>query len=436
MLPLVGLFSPIYKLFSPPPPIFAAPSRALDPVSGNPLPPSRSTLGTTAAPLRAQPFDLFSPNYNSSPAALPTFDALPKLFHQAPANPPPPSFSPLSAAPSTFSAQPDPINPLLATLALPPFDLFSLYRSSAPSPLGAAWLPPTFPDTFGPAPPPLPMPPPGPLPTGSALGDSAWGLADGRGATPTLGGGPFASPTIQPPSTSSLQASAPSLTTIDWPVALPFTATDPIAYPGALYSDANSGAPQSQLRTTDAPDAVSDTSAESGDPNLILVGDDKEEDPPEKLRPIDPLTGLPDRRLPGSQKPLPTPPAPLEEASPPAPTAREAPTSRTVPEWREYELRKGSTQFTLRVPYQGKEITIRLDFPPDEKGIVDLKYYNWWKPGYIRPFLQQVVAKKFQEQIQKYQAAHPDVKFIFSRQPPAWVVQAIELVGGTYIVEP
>jgi len=88
------------------------------------------------------------------------------------------------------------------------------------------------------------------------------------------------------------------------------------------------------------------------------------------------------------------------------------------------------------VAYRGKETTIRLDFPPDEEGIVDLKFYNWWKPGYIRPFLQQVVAKKFQEQIQKYQAAHPNVKLKFSQQPPRWIVRAIEQVGGTYIVDP
>ena len=357
----------------------------------------------------------------------------------------PPASLALSTTPPTFSAQPDPINPLLATLALPPFDLFSLYRSSPRSPLGAAWLPPTFPDAFGRTQPPLPTPPPGPLPTGSTLGDSAWGFAEGRGTTPTFGGGPFASPTIQPPPTSSLQASAPSLASSYRPAALPFKAPDLISYPGdtSLYSYlrsnlsySNSGAlHQSQLRINENPDAVSDTSAESGDPNLILVGDDREGDPPDKFRPIDPLTGLPERRLPDSQKPLPTPPAPLEDGSLPAPTAKGAPTSPTAL-GRSYELRKGSRQFTLRVPFRGKEITIRLDYPPDEDGIVDLKDYNWWKPGYIRPFLQKVVANNFQEQIQKYQAAHPDAKFKFSQQPPPWVVQAIEQVGGTYIVDP
>jgi hypothetical protein len=77
-----------------------------------------------------------------------------------------------------------------------------------------------------------------------------------------------------------------------------------------------------------------------------------------------------------------------------------------------------------------------LDFPPDENGIVDLKKYNWWKPGYGRPFLQGKVTEKFQTQIQKYQTLHPRVRFIFSAQPPQWVVQAIEQVGGTYVVDP
>jgi hypothetical protein len=77
-----------------------------------------------------------------------------------------------------------------------------------------------------------------------------------------------------------------------------------------------------------------------------------------------------------------------------------------------------------------------LDFPPDEKGIVDLKKYNWWKPGYVKPFLQQKIIENFQLQIQKYQTLDPRVQFKFSAQPPPWVVQAIEQVGGTYIVEP
>jgi hypothetical protein len=54
----------------------------------------------------------------------------------------------------------------------------------------------------------------------------------------------------------------------------------------------------------------------------------------------------------------------------------------------------------------------------------------------MKPFLQKMVTKDFQEQIQKYQSLDPRVKFKFSAQPPPWAVQAIEEIGGTYIVEP
>jgi hypothetical protein len=59
-----------------------------------------------------------------------------------------------------------------------------------------------------------------------------------------------------------------------------------------------------------------------------------------------------------------------------------------------------------------------------------------WKPGYMRPFLQGKVGDKFQIQVRKYQTIDPRVKFIFSEQPPPWVVRALEQVGGTYIVDP
>jgi hypothetical protein len=88
-----------------------------------------------------------------------------------------------------------------------------------------------------------------------------------------------------------------------------------------------------------------------------------------------------------------------------------------------------------RITFQGKEMNVRLDFPPDKDGVLDLKKYNWWKPGYSVPFLQQKVIEKFQLQIQKYQSLDPRVKFKFSEPPPPWVVQAIEQVGGTYVVK-
>ncbi|HEY6259212.1 MAG TPA: hypothetical protein VIY51_25825 [Xanthobacteraceae bacterium] len=98
--------------------------------------------------------------------------------------------------------------------------------------------------------------------------------------------------------------------------------------------------------------------------------------------------------------------------------------------------KKGSQQTTLRITFEGRERTVRLDFPPAENGAIDLKKYNWWKPGCLRPVLQQKVAENFQIQIQKYQSIHPNVMFKFSEQPPPWVAQAIGQVGGTYVVEP
>jgi hypothetical protein len=83
----------------------------------------------------------------------------------------------------------------------------------------------------------------------------------------------------------------------------------------------------------------------------------------------------------------------------------------------------------------GKDVTVRLDFPPDGKGTLDLKDYNWSSPGYQVPFLQQKVIEEFQAQIRKYQAIHPPVRLQFSQQPPSWVEQAIEKAGGTYFVK-
>ena len=54
----------------------------------------------------------------------------------------------------------------------------------------------------------------------------------------------------------------------------------------------------------------------------------------------------------------------------------------------------------------------------------------------MRPFLQGKVIENSQTQIQKYQTLDPRAQFIFSEQPPPWVVQAIEQVGGTSVVEP
>jgi hypothetical protein len=83
-----------------------------------------------------------------------------------------------------------------------------------------------------------------------------------------------------------------------------------------------------------------------------------------------------------------------------------------------YEQQHGSQQTTESVIIDGKEVSVRLDFPPTENGIVDLKDYNWSSPGYAVPFLRQKVVESFRGKIRKYQAIHPQVRFQLSQEPP------------------
>jgi hypothetical protein len=103
---------------------------------------------------------------------------------------------------------------------------------------------------------------------------------------------------------------------------------------------------------------------------------------------------------------------------------------------KQYEQKYGSQQTTRHVVIDGRDATVRLDFPPDENGIVDLKDYNWSNPGYQVPFIQQKVIENFQAQIRRYQAVHPKIRFQFSVQPPPWIERALEDAGGTYFVKP
>jgi hypothetical protein len=266
----------------------------------------------------------------------------------------PPAASALSATPPTFSTQ---LNPFNSAFANPPPAPFSpSWGSLPPDRLRAgAWLPPTFPDAFGRFLPPRPLPAPPPLPTGlfsdalkmlaersrSAGGGLFGNLAQASGATPIFGGGAFDPPTNQQPAASGTPANTPSQPASSWPAPSSLTTVDPISDPGGnlllaafrnnlSYASAASPA-QDQPRTNDAWDVVSDTSADGGDPNVILVGGDKEENPPEKTRPIDPLTGLPEPRLPDSRKPLPTLPTPLGEAPPTAPPRSSPAQARSWP---------------------------------------------------------------------------------------------------------
>ncbi|MBN1919225.1 MAG: hypothetical protein JW889_15075, partial [Verrucomicrobia bacterium] len=108
----------------------------------------------------------------------------------------------------------------------------------------------------------------------------------------------------------------------------------------------------------------------------------------------------------------------------------------SIPAWRQYELRHGGQQTTMRTTFGGEEVTVRLDKPPTSTTIVDFKDLNWSKPAYQAPFIQQQVVEQFQTQILKYQTIRPNVHLQFSQQPPSGVVRAIREVGGTYSVMP
>ena len=82
-------------------------------------------------------------------------------------------------------------------------------------------------------------------------------------------------------------------------------------------------------------------------------------------------------------------PAAMETAAPGTPTAALS-GQKPLLEWQQFERDKGSQQTTRQTTYQGEDRTVRLDFPPDENGIADLKMYNWGKPGYQRPFLREL----------------------------------------------
>jgi hypothetical protein len=103
---------------------------------------------------------------------------------------------------------------------------------------------------------------------------------------------------------------------------------------------------------------------------------------------------------------------------------------------REYEIRKGSQQTPVTIDHEGTQKSFRLDFPISDKGIVDLKDYDWPKQAYQIPFIQQQVIKDFTKQIENYRLMHPTVQFKFSKEPPSWVVEAIRKAGGSFVVEP
>ena len=127
--------------------------------------------------------------------------------------------------------------------------------------------------------------------------------------------------------------------------------------------------------------------------------------------------------------------ADARDTSPPGPAGNAASPTPLAP-GKQYEQQQGSQQTTVRVTIGGNVVKFRLDFPPDDNGVKDLKDYKWSSPGYQVPFLQQMVIEDFQAQLRNYQAIHPQVRLQFSEQPPQWVERAIEEAGGTYLVKP
>lgn len=110
--------------------------------------------------------------------------------------------------------------------------------------------------------------------------------------------------------------------------------------------------------------------------------------------------------------------------------------SKKAPRWKQYEDKHGSEQTTMHTTFDGNEVTVRLDKPPTDSTIIDFKDYDWSKSAYDTPFIQERVVENFQTQIGKYKTIRENVHFQFSRQPPQWVVKAINDVGGTYSVKP
>lgn len=104
--------------------------------------------------------------------------------------------------------------------------------------------------------------------------------------------------------------------------------------------------------------------------------------------------------------------------------------------WQAYEQANGSVQTPMTTSFNGENVNVILDLPPMDSEVVDFKDYNWSSPGYSSPFLQQRVIGNFQNQIQLYQTIRPNVILQFSQQPPQWVIDGINQVGGGYRVSP
>ncbi len=90
----------------------------------------------------------------------------------------------------------------------------------------------------------------------------------------------------------------------------------------------------------------------------------------------------------------------------------------------------------METTFEGRTIRVRLDKPPSDAQIVDFKDFDWSNPSYQKPFIMTRVVEDFTVQIQKYRTIRTNVHLQFSKDPPAWVAEAIRRAGGTYSVAP
>jgi hypothetical protein len=103
--------------------------------------------------------------------------------------------------------------------------------------------------------------------------------------------------------------------------------------------------------------------------------------------------------------------------------------------WQQYEALHGAQPTALHTSLRGTDATVVLDKPPTGDTVFELKHYNWWKPAYDKPFIQESVARNLRLQITKYQTVRPDVHIQFSQPPPPWVVRVLEEMGATWSVK-
>jgi hypothetical protein len=114
----------------------------------------------------------------------------------------------------------------------------------------------------------------------------------------------------------------------------------------------------------------------------------------------------------------------------------EAVATKKTPKWKQYEMKHGGEQTTMKTTFEGKNVTVRLDKAPTDSSIIDFKDYDWSKSAYDTAFIQKKVITDFQTQISKYKTIKPNVHLQFSKDPPSWAVNAINEAGGTYSVKP